>query len=169
MLLTRSRKTKVNTLPVNSRITSGFFYALKHTLSGLGASNKRFRPSNSLLQPRSPFIKGITLRIALIALFCLILSFQPAFASEWSDYKEFVFINYHTLIEKYNSGESYGAWIVPEEYEVMIMQECFGYTTKEELEAKWKDKRAPVGIYAFYLENKEKLWDPIDNKIITVE
>lgn len=155
--------------PIDSLSKDGLFFCPKDKPGRVGASNKRFRPSNSLLQPRSPFIKGITLRIALIALFCLILSFQPAFASEWSDYKEFVFINYHTLIEKYNSGESYGAWIVPEEYEVMIMQECFGYTTKEELEAKWKDKRAPVGIYAFYLENKEKLWDPIDNKIITVE
>ena len=105
----------------------------------------------------------------LLPLILLITLCTVAEASEFSHYQQWVLVNYDTLVLRINHGKSYEAYIIPESYRSMIIQEHFGYTTYQALVSKWKDKRPPVGIYAFYLENKSKLWNQIDNRIVTVE
>ena len=111
----------------------------------------------------------IILLLFTIPLILLILIPFNAYGEEFQDYKQWAFVNHSILCEKYNGGESYGAWIIPEDFKPIIIKECFGYTTLEALEKKWKDKRAPVGIYAYYLENREKLWNRAEGRFITVE
>ena len=106
------------------------------------------------------------MRPLLFLIIIAVMISGKAYGDEWVDYKQWVFVNHSVLIERVNHGESYGAYIVSEDYKPMIMADCFGYTDYQALVSKWKDKRPPVGIYAFYLENKSKLWNHVGNKVV---
>ena len=120
-------------------------------------------PYKMELPPMFPFI------LAVIVLCILIGSVILAYGDEWVDYKEWSFVNHSMLIEKYNHGESYGAYLVPDTHKSLIMASCFGYTTYPELINRWEDKRAPRAIYAYYLKHKDKLWNPVNGKFLVVE
>ena len=94
-------------------------------------------------------MKPLTI-FAIVALISLLLALlvSCAFAGEFHDYKEWAYANGYGVIYRVNST-GYG-------YEPDGGMEWFSYTTKEALLAKWKNRRAPIGIYAYYMEHKDQ-------------
>ena len=93
-------------------------------------------------------MRFIILLFICIVIGCFIVAVLQgcAMASEFSDYKEWAYVNGYGVIYRVN-GTGHG-------WEPDGGMEWFPYTTKEALLAKWQGVRPPMGIYAYYSEHR---------------